>query len=152
MKLYFCPVGKWNRTCEYNCFILNNVLNSGLWHKYHTKCIHIFFTFSWWQYNFEITFSIIKNVIHKPRSKQCVSCVSAVYSILINIKEDTFLEVRKKISTFFFNIGLFFNIFNTIVLSKTGSNCLIIINNPVNGFASLHNYLGVFILVKKRRT
>lgn len=70
IKLYFYPVGKWNKICQYSCFILNDLLKQWcLWHKI-TENVSV--SFSWWEYNFEITFSVIKNLICQPKSKQCV--------------------------------------------------------------------------------
>lgn len=51
-------------------------------------------------------YSVIKNVTRKLRPKQYVGYVSAVYSILINSKEDTFLEVIVKFICDSFSLNL----------------------------------------------
>ena len=43
LKLYFYLMGKWNKICQYNCFILNHLLNSGGYGINHRKCIWVFF-------------------------------------------------------------------------------------------------------------
>lgn len=97
----FCPVGKGNQVSPHSC--LTSHLRSGVCGM---KSQSVSCPFSPFPNEYNLKYSVIKNATRKLRPKQYVCYVSAVYSILINSKEDTFLEVIVKFICDSFSLNL----------------------------------------------